>query len=249
MAVVPEEIFVEGLRQLIRVDKAWVPGTEGASLYIRPMVFASEAKFGVKISDEYCFLIFSGPVAPAFQKPLKVKVEEKYVRAASGGTGSAKCGGNYGGAFYPTLKAKQAGYDQVLWTDSRENKYIEESGMMNVLFVLDGKLVTPSLSDSILDGITRDSLLTLAEHIGIPVETRAVSVEELQKAFHHNTITEAFGAGTAAIVAPIATIHINGVDHHLPTYNDNSIMFRLKNKLDAIRMGNEPDIFGWNNVL
>jgi branched-chain amino acid aminotransferase len=249
MAIVPEEVFIEGLRQLIALDKDWVPADPGAALYIRPFAFASEARFGVKISDEYKFIIFSGPVAGVFQKPLRVKVETHYVRAARGGTGSAKCGGNYGGAYYPTKKAKEAGYDQVLWTDSRENKYIEESGMMNAMFVIDGKLVTPPLSDSILDGITRDSLLTLADDLGIPVETRPVSIEELEKAFRLHTITEAFGAGTAAIVAPIGTIHINGVDYHLPDYTPDAIMFRLRDKLESVRTGKEEDTYHWNFVF
>jgi len=249
MAVIPEEIFIEGLRRLVEVDKDWIPTQAGASLYIRPLMFASEAKFGVKVSDEYCFLIFTGPVGPAFSQPLKVKVETDFVRAAKGGTGSAKCAGNYGGAFYPTQKAKEAGYDQVLWTDGRENKYIEESGMMNAMFVIDGTLITPPTSDSILAGVTRDSLLTLAADLGIPHEARPISLVELENAFRHNTITEAFGAGTAAVVAPIATIHLNGIDHHLPTYNENAIMYRLKNKMEAIRLGIDEDKHGWNYIF
>jgi branched-chain amino acid aminotransferase len=209
-------------------------------------MFASEAKYGVKISDDYCFIIFTGPVGPYFSQPLKLKVETEYTRAAKGGTGSAKCAGNYGGAFYPTQKAKEAGYDQVIWTDARENKYIEESGMMNAMFVIDGVLVTPPTSDSILAGVTRDSLLTLAADLGIPHEARPISVAELENAFRHNTITEAFGAGTAAVVAPIATIHVNGIDYHLPAYGDDAIMYRLKNKLEAVRKCQEEDKHGWN---
>ena len=249
MAIVPEEIFIDGLRRLVEVDKAWIPTETGSSLYIRPFMFASEAKFGVKISDQYSFLIFTGPVGPAFSQPLKVKVETNFVRAPRGGTGSAKCAGNYGGAFYPTQKAKEAGYDQVLWTDARENKYIEESGMMNAMFVIDGTLVTPPLSDSILDGVTRDSLLTLAADLEIPYEARPISLVELENAFRHNLITEAFGAGTAAVVAPIATIHLNGIDHHLPAYGDNAVMFRLKNKMEAIRTGKDEDKHGWNYIF
>ncbi|HEY8898617.1 MAG TPA: branched-chain-amino-acid transaminase, partial [Niastella sp.] len=249
MPGIPEEIFVEGLRRLIEVDKDWLPAQPGVSLYIRPLMFASEAKYGVKISDEYCFIIFTGPVGPYFSQALRLKVETEYTRAAKGGTGSAKCAGNYGGAFYPTQKAKEAGYDQVIWTDARENKYIEESGMMNAMFVIDGVLVTPPTSDSILAGVTRDSLLTLAGDLGIPHEARPISVTELESAFRHNTITEAFGAGTAAVVAPIATIHLNGIDHHLPAYGDNAIMYRLKNKMEAIRKGQDADIHNWNFIF
>jgi len=246
MPGVPEELFVDGLRRLIEVDRDWLPTQPGGALYVRPIMFASEAKYGVKISDEYCFIMFTGPVGAYFSNPLRLKVETDFSRAAKGGTGSAKCAGNYGGAFYPTQQAKEAGYDQVLWTDARENKYIEESGMMNAMFVIDGVLVTPPTSDSILAGVTRDSLLTLAGDLGIPHEARPVAVTELENAFRHNTISEAFGAGTAAVVAPIATIHLNGIDHHLPAYNDNSIMFRLKNRLEAIRACREEDKHGWN---
>src|SRR6266700_531353 len=131
MVIVSDEIFTEGMHRLVELDKNWVPAQAGASLYIRPLVFASEAKFGVKVSEEYCFVVFSGPVAQTFQKPIKLKVETDYIRAAKGGTGYAKCAGNYGGAFYATHKAREAGYDQVLWTDARDHNYIEESGMMN----------------------------------------------------------------------------------------------------------------------
>ena len=249
MAIPPQEIFTEGLLKLIEADKEWVPGQEGSSLYIRPFVYASETKFGVKVSEQYRFVIFTGPVPALFAKPIKVKVETEYIRAARGGTGFTKCAGNYGGAFYPTQLARQQGYDQVLWTDGRENKYIEESGMMNVMFVIDGKLVTPPLSDSILDGVTRDSLLTLAKDLGYNVEERPVSIDELAKAFHSKTITEAFGAGTAAVVAPIQVININGTDYHLPGYGPKSVHNILKNKLERIRTGADTDLYGWNHII
>jgi len=142
MAVPPKEIFIEGLSKLVELDKEWVPASPGA-LYLRPFIYASEAKFGVKVSDQYRFIIFTGPVPELYVNPIKVKIETDYIRAAKGGTGFAKCGGNYGGAYYPTKLARQAGYDQVLWTDARENKFIEESGMMNVMFVIDDVLITP----------------------------------------------------------------------------------------------------------
>lgn len=249
MAVPPKEIFIEGLMKLIEVDKAWVPNKSGEALYIRPFIYASEAKFGVKISDEYRFIIFTGPVPALYAHPIKVKVETDYVRAAKGGTGFAKCGGNYGGAYYPTRLAKEQGYDQLLWTDAKENKYIEESGMMNAMFVIDGKLVTPPLSDSILDGVTRDSLLTLAKDLGFAVEERQVSIDELETAFKKQTITEAFGAGTAAVVAPIQTIHINGTDYILPVYDNKSLHNKLKDELELIRTGVSPDLHEWNCIV
>ena len=249
MAVVPKDIFTEGLLQLIHLDKAWVPAARGTALYLRPFVFATEARFGVKVSEEYRFIIFTGPVPSLYANPIKVKVETHYIRAARGGTGSAKCGGNYGASFLPTKMAREEGYDQVLWTDSKENKYIEESGMMNVMFVIDDTIVTPPLSDSILDGVTRDSLLELAETMGYKTEERQISTDELETAFHAGKITEAFGAGTAAVVAPISQISISDKDYFLPAYTENCIMFRLKKKLDGIRYGTETDMYNWNFII
>ncbi len=249
MAVPPKEIFTEGILKLIEVDKAWVPKQKGASLYIRPFVYASEARFGVKISDQYRFVIFTGPVPELYANPIKVKVETNFVRAAKGGPGFAKCGGNYGGVFYPTKQARSQGYDQVLWTDAKENKFIEESGTMNAMFVINDTLITPPLSDSILDGITRESLLIIANDLGYKTEERPVSIDELEKAFQNRTITEAFGAGTAAVVAPIKTIHINGIDYDLPQYSHESILNKIKRKLERIRTGQDEDVYGWNWVL
>jgi branched-chain amino acid aminotransferase len=249
MAVIPKGIFVEGLLRLVELDRDWVPRRSGEALYLRPFMIATEARFGVKISDEYRFVIFTGPVPSLYTQPIRVKVETEYVRAARGGTGFAKCGGNYGGAYYPTREARHLGYDQVLWTDARENRFIEESGMMNVMFVMEDTLVTPPLSDSILDGITRDSLLALAGGLGIRTEVRPVAVDELETAFRMGTITEAFGAGTAAVVAPIGTIHIRGIDYSLPGYNSNSMLNRLKEALQGIRAGRDADLQGWNYIL
>ena len=249
MAVPPKEIFIEGLMKLVETDSAWVPGQTGAALYLRPFVYASEARFGVKISDQYRFIIFTGPVPELYAHAIKVKVETSYSRAAKGGTGFAKCGGNYGGSYYPTKLAREQGYDQVLWTDAKENKFIEESGMMNVLFVINNVLVTPPLSDSILDGVTRDSLLTLVDELGFATEERPVSVEELEKAFQQKTITEVFGAGTAAVVAPVQTIQINGIDYHLPPYDATNLFQLVKQRLEKIRTGLENDTYGWNCIV
>ena len=249
MPPIPKEIFIEGLLQLITVDKNWVPTQSGSALYIRPFMYASEAKFGVKISDEYRFIIFTGPVPPLFANAIKVKVENTYIRAAKGGTGFAKCGGNYGGAFYPTQLAKQQGYDQVLWTGGKDNQFIEESGMMNAMFVINNTLVTPPLSDSILDGVTRDSLLVLAKDLGYAIEERPVSIAALEKAFKEKTITAAFGAGTAAVVAPIAVINISGIDYELPIYNENSLHDKLKTELELIRTGQVADVHEWNYII
>jgi branched-chain amino acid aminotransferase len=249
MAIPPKELFTEGLLKLVETDKAWVPAQAGASLYLRPFVYASEARFGLKVSEQYRFLIFTGPVPELYAKPIKVKVETNYTRAAKGGTGFAKCGGNYGGTFYPTQQARKQGYDQVLWTDGKENKFIEESGMMNVMFMINDVLVTPPLSDTILDGVTRDSLLIIANDLGYKIEERPVSVAELEKAFRDKTITEAFGAGTAAVVAPIQTIHISGIDFYLPQYSHESLHYKIKRKLEKIRTGQDEDVYGWNCIV
>lgn len=249
MPVMNEDFFIGCLHALLDVDRDWVPQQEGASLYIRPVVFATEQRLGLKISDEYLFAVLSGPVGPYFNKPIRVKVEEQYVRAAEGGTGYAKCAGNYGAAFYPTQLAREAGYDQVLWTDACGHRHIDESGAMNVMFVINGKLVTPQLTTAILDGVTRDSLLTLAREEGIEVEERKISVDELAEAFEKGIITEAFGAGTAAVVAPIATIGIHGKDYNLPQTERGSIQERLREKLHNIRYGLEADKHGWNYII
>ncbi|MFN7120056.1 MAG: branched-chain amino acid aminotransferase, partial [Saprospiraceae bacterium] len=249
MADVPYELFTEGIKTLIQLDAAWVPNTEGSSLYIRPFAFASEEVFGAKPSDEYQFIIFSGPVGPYYPKPLRVKVEDHYIRAAKGGTGFAKCAGNYGGAFYPAALARQAGFDQVLWTDGSPELNIEESGTMNVFFLIGDTLVTPPLSDTILDGVTRDSYLLLGRELGYHVEERTISAFELAEAHQKGQLKEAFGAGTAAVAAPIASIHIKGTDYNLPSYHENSLCMRAKKRLTDIRTGAAEDIYGWNTII
>jgi len=245
MPAMSEEYFIESLCAVIKTDEAWVPTSEGSSLYLRPVIFATESRLGVKISDEYKFVVLTSPVGPYFARPVRVKVEEHFVRAAEGGTGFAKCAGNYGGAFYPTQLAKEQGFDQVLWTDACDHKYIDESGAMNVMFVLNGKLITPKLTSAILDGVTRNSLLTLADKMGIEKEERKISVAEIQEGFEKGTLTEAFGVGTAAVVSTIAVINISGIDYTLPAAGEKSIQLRLKKKLEDIRHGYEPDEYGW----
>jgi len=187
-----------------------------------------------------------------------VKIERKFVRAVRGGTGYAKCGGNYGGALYPTQQAKEEGFDQVIWTDGIQHQYVEELGMMNTFFVIDGALVTPALTDTILDGVTRDSLLTLALDAGITVAERPVSVEELREGLERGRVTEAFGAGTAAVVSPIRSIGIDGFEYTLPVVggegeagvgSGKSIALLLKEELDAIRYGRKADPYGWNGYI
>jgi branched-chain amino acid aminotransferase len=249
MPVIPQEIFTEGLRQLVELDRAWVPAEAGSALYIRPFMIATEARLRVKVSSKYRFAIVACPVGPYYQQPVRVKVETDFVRAPRGGTGYAKCGGNYGASMYPAQRAREEGYDQVLWTDAKEHRYIEESGAMNVLFVIDGMLVTPPLSDSILDGVTRDSLLRIAVRKGIPVAERPVDIEELKNAFAEGRISEAFGSGTAAVISPIGVIGIDGEDHMLPSPDGSSIGAFLKEALEDIRYGRAEDVESWNFIV
>ncbi|HTI91834.1 MAG TPA: branched-chain amino acid aminotransferase [Puia sp.] len=250
MPVVSREVFIGGLRRLVGLDRDWVPGQAGSALYIRPFQIATDTKLKVKVADSYKFAVVCSPAGDYFSQPVRVRVEREYVRAVQGGTGFTKCGGNYGGALYPTERAKEEGYDQVLWTDGKNHDYIEESGMMNVFFLIDGVLVTPPLTDTILDGVTRDSLLTLAARAGIPAEERAVSVDELREGLERGRVREAFGAGTAAVVSPIREIGIDGKDYLLPVVGSGvgvgSVGMELKKMLDDIRYGRAADPFGWN---
>lgn len=247
MARLPEELFFEAVKTFVDVEKGWVPSAEQGSYYLRPFVFASESRYGVKASEEYYFIIFGGPVGPYYPKPLRVKVETLYSRAAPGGTGAAKCAGNYGASFYPTRMAQQEGFDAIIWTDGSKHEYIEESGTMNVMFVQNGTIITPALTDSILPGITRDSLMILAKDLGYNVEEKRIKVSELAEGLKSGNITEAFGTGTAAVVAPIKQINIDGVDYSLPEIGADSIQNKLKTALHKLRTSDVQDKFAWNN--
>lgn len=248
MPAVPEALFIDALHRLVELDQDWVPAKPGTSLYLRPLVIATEPRLGVKISEEYLFIVVGMPMADYYTGKLKVKVETRFSRAASGGTGAAKCGGNYGAAFYPAQQAKSGGFDQVLWTDATHHEFIEESGTMNIFFVIDGILITPPLSDSILDGVTRDSLLTLARAGGIPVEERKISYKALEKAFLSGKAIEAFGVGTAAMVSPIEVIDIMGKTYY-PSVGPDALMYRLKNELQTIHTGTKKDSYYWNYII
>jgi branched-chain amino acid aminotransferase len=248
MPEVPKGLFMEALHQLVQLDSEWVPEEEDGSLYLRPFMIASEERIGVKVSDEYLFMIVCTPAWQYYTQPLKVKVETQYVRAADGGTGAAKCGGNYGGAFYPAKQARDAGYDQVLWTDARHHEFIEESGTMNMMFVMDNTLITPPLSGTILDGVTRDSLLTIAAGMGIEIKERSVSYREIQSELEYGKRVEAFGAGTAAVIAPIAFIAIGNKEYRCYTGED-ALMYKLQKALLDIRRGICPDDLNWNYII
>ena len=243
---VPEEIFMEGLRKLLEIDRAWVPGAPGCSLYIRPFIFAADDYLGIRPSAKYKFMIFTCPVGHYYAKPVTVKVETYYSRAIEGGTGFAKAAGNYAGSLYPALLAQREGYDQLLWTDGKTHQFIEESGTMNVMFVIDGRLVTaPTTTGTILKGITRDSVLTLAREMGMEVEERFLSVSELKEALASGTLQEAFGTGTAATIAHISLINVDGEDYTLPDKPQDAFSNQVLKILENIKYGKSEDRFGW----
>ncbi|RZK33122.1 MAG: branched-chain amino acid aminotransferase, partial [Hymenobacter sp.] len=245
MPTISEEVFVQGMRELIKLDEAWVPGRPSSALYIRPFMFATDGFLGVRPSGSYHFGIITCPVAAFFNQPLRVRFEQQYVRAAPGGAGYAKNAGNYGAAMLPAKLAQQEGYHQLLWTDASEHQYVEESGAMNVMFILNGVLTTPALSTSILDGITRRSVLELARDWGVPVEERRVSSLEIMDALAKGTLQEAFGVGTAATIAPIAVIGFEGHDYELPPAPADAFSRRVGLALEAIRTGQAPDTHNW----
>jgi branched-chain amino acid aminotransferase len=245
MPAVPEEIFIEGMNMLINIDKNWIPQKADHSLYIRPFMFSNDNMLGVRPSETYKFLILLSPSGPYYSTPSRIYVEETYTRAAKGGVGFAKNAGNYGASLLPAELAKKKGYDQVLWTDATEHKYVQEVGTMNVMFVIGDTVVTPDLSEgTILAGVTRDSVITLLKEQGIKVEERALSIDELIEAHKAGKLKEAFGTGTAATISPIKELKYKD---YVMTFDVDTwkIAPALKRKLDAIRNCKEPDTHGW----
>ena len=204
MPTIPEDLFVQGLKMLVELDQQWIPEKDDHALYIRPMMFATDEYFGVHTSENYRFIIFTGPVGPYYPKPIRLWVEEVFTRAAQGGAGEAKCAGNYGASLLPALRAKKAGYDQVMWMDAVEKKYVQEVGTMNLFFVIDGKVITPATTGTILRGITRESFITVLKEWGYTVEDRLLSIAEIADAYWRGALQECFGAGTAAVVSHVS---------------------------------------------
>ncbi|MBL6447204.1 branched-chain amino acid aminotransferase [Fulvivirga sp. 29W222] len=245
MPELPENIYFDALNTLLDIDRDWVPEVEGTSLYIRPFVFSNDDYIGIRPSQDFKFMIITCPVGAYYAKPVKVKIENHFVRAVEGGSGFCKTGCNYGPAIYPAKLAQEKGYDQLVWTDGKEHKYIEESGTMNVMFVIDGKLITPALGDTILAGITRDSVLTLARDWGYEVEERKVEVAEVIAAAKEGRLQEAFGAGTAATIAHIEMIGYEGTDYQLPAVEEREFSNKVLKTLDDIKLGKAEDKFNW----
>ena len=240
----PEDLFLEGLNQLLRLDADWIPQGEGQSLYVRPFVIATEPCIQANPSKEYRFAIICSPVSSYFSGAVKVKIEDHYSRATPGGFGYAKAAGNYGGQFYPTELAKAEGFHQIIWTDAVSHEYIEEAGTMNVFVRIGDILITNPTSDTILDGVTRKSLIQLAKDLKIPLEVRPIAISELIEASAKGELLELFGAGTAAVISLIETFNYKGQNYQVE--NDaNSYAQQLKKALTDIQLNRAEDQHQW----
>jgi branched-chain amino acid aminotransferase len=245
MPTIDDDLFMNGLTELLKVDSEWIPNSDTKSLYIRPFMIADSEFIRATPSTSYRFMIITSPTASYYKGETKLKIEEKFARSVEGGTGFAKAAGNYAAAFAPTKHAQNDGYTQVIWTDAKNHEYIEESGTMNIMFRINDTLITPKLSESILGGITRDSVIAIAKQKGINVEERKISVKEIVKAYKNNTLKEAFGVGTAVTLNPIDKITYRDLDIHIEKQTPNSYGQLLKKELLSIQYGKTEDIFGW----
>ena len=241
---IPEDYFMEGLTTLLNLDKDFIPTKDGSSLYIRPFMFASGNGFHASPANEYKFIIACAPSGAYFSGKVKVLIEEKYSRSANGGVGYAKAGGNYAGQFYPTQLAVEKGYNQVIWTDDTNHEFIEEAGAMNIFIRINDTLLTGPTSDRILDGITRKSILDIAKDQGIKTEVRKITVKEVVEAAKDGSLKEMFGAGTAAVISPIAGFGYRDTDYDLPEL-ENSFGKQLKKIITDIQYNKSEDKFGW----
>jgi branched-chain amino acid aminotransferase len=246
MPQIPESTFIQLIQKVVDIDREWVPNKEGHSLYIRPFMFATDDFIGIKPSDTYKFIIFTCPVGAYYSQPVNVKIEEYYTRAAQGGVGRAKTAGNYAASLYPAKLAQEQGFHQLIWTDAAEHKYIEESGTMNIVFEIDGKLVTPSEDmDTILRGVTKRSVVDIARHWGVEVEERRVTVEEVVTALREGRVTDAFGAGTAATIAQVAKIGFREELFELPDVTSRTLSNKIKTYLTDLKSGKVEDELNW----
>ncbi|WP_338471653.1 branched-chain amino acid aminotransferase [Niallia sp. XMNu-256] len=247
-----EEKALEALKRLISVDREWIPSEPGTSLYIRPFIIATDPSLGVAPSKSYQFIMIMCPVGSYYEggiKPVKILVEEQYVRAVEGGTGAAKTAGNYASSLKGQELAEKNGYSQTLWLDGKEKHYVEEVGSMNIFFKINGTVVTPALNGSILPGITRDSMIQLLKSKNIPVEERKVSIEEVVEAYHNRTLEEAFGTGTAAVISPIG--ELKWKDERITVNNGDigEVTQMLYDTLTGIQNGSVEDSFDWTMTL
>ncbi len=244
MPEVPKELFMEGVKKLIELDKDFIPKTPGSSLYIRPFIIGTEPFIGVRTSDRYLFCIIIGPTGPYYGEPISVLVYDSYIRSTKGGYGAAKAAGNYAGTLYPVELAKKMGYKDVLWLDGEQKKYASEVGTMNIFFVIDGKLTTPETDGTILEGITRDSVIKIAKDFGYTVEERSISIDEIIAAHDAGKLTEMFGTGTAAVVNPVNRFGYKGKDYLLDD-KAFTIAPKIKKELEGIQKCTIEDRFNW----
>jgi branched-chain amino acid aminotransferase len=245
---IDEELFIEAIKALVRVEKAWVPSKEGTSLYIRPFIVSTEKNLGVKPSCSYSFIIVLSPVGAYYKEginPVKIYVESNYVRAVKGGIGYAKTPANYAASLKAQVDSQKKGYSQVLWLDGIEKKYIEEVGTMNVFFKINNEVITPPLEGSILPGVTRDSVIKLLESRNIKVNERKISIQEVYDAHENKTLEEAFGTGTAAVISPIGRLNWNGKTITINNEKTGVLAKEIYNTLTGIQMGEIEDMFGW----
>jgi branched-chain amino acid aminotransferase len=246
------ELFLGGIKELVLLDRAWVPNKQGCSLYIRPFVFAADNFLGVRVANTYNFMIITSPVGayyPEGLNPVKLITSGEYVRAVKGGVGAAKTPANYAASLLPGEEAKKKGFSQVLWLDGLENKYLEEVGTMNIMFVIDGKLITPPLEGSILPGVTRDSVISLAEHWGIPVELRPITIDEVFAEAKKNRLQEVFGTGTAAVISPVGWIQHKGEMITIHSGEIGPWSQKLYDEITGMQYGEKPNLFGWCHTL
>lgn len=244
----PEELFLEAIDKLVWLDRAWIPKEKGSALYIRPLMIAMDEALGVRPSETYKLLIFTLPVGPYYDKPVSLLAEDTYVRAAQGGVGEAKTAGNYAASLQPAKIAKVKGYDQIMWMDAKEFKYIQEVGTMNIFFVIDGKVVTPRLSGTILKGITRDSVIHILKSEGYEVIEKDLHIDEVVDAHKNGTLQEIFGTGTAAVVANVHKFAYENHDYDVDVDTYKISPF-LKKYIEELRAGEREDKFGWIKML
>lgn len=252
MPEMDESLFLGALEELIKLDYEWVPKKHGQALYLRPVMFASEEYLVAKASDEYRFYLIASPVGAYYKEgfnPVKLTTTNEFVRAVEGGTGESKAGGNYGGSFLPAKKANEEGYTQVLWLDAKEHKYVEEVGTMNIFFLMGDKLITPKLSGSVLPGITRRSVITLATEWGIKAGERKILIDEIFEAHENGKLTEVFGTGTAAVISPVGLIHHNGRTLTLDQKNIGDFAKRTFDKITGIQYGKVDDVYNWTHPV
>ena len=248
MPEISEDLFVDCVKELVKVEKDWIPTGEGESLYIRPFMFADESSLGVHVAKSYTFIIILSPVGayyPEGVNPIKIYVEDEYVRAILGGTGFVKCGGNYAASLKGQERAEDLGYTQVLWLDGVHRKYVEEVGSMNVMFLIDDKIVTAPLEGTVLPGVTRDSILTILKDFGFEVVEKHLSIDELIKAGKEGRLKEAFGTGTAAVISPIGELYYKGEEVIINDFKTGALTQKLYDTLTDIQWGKSDDKYKW----